>query len=406
MTDPRAGRRAAAPGADAPAPLSERLAALADRPSPALPPGPPGQLGNRILVYLRPGQVDPVLPHLDSRRSGLILAGAQPGPLKALQALRAAQVRYPVLIDPASYEKFAATCEVPFILPGAGDMAAPLADYLDAQVQAGVSAALTPTGFIPAGATDVLKTAARQFVESGHADAIFVAPLDVSLLGRAFFRQTAAILADLGGPIALVLGRQGDPLAQSREIIPNLRSLAASVPLIAMRTDFNGFDLVAHGAISAAIGTGGSTRHTVDPAQRPMSFVRNQSPSVLVPELASWFKGTRVAELFGARPSIAPRCFCAVCCGQKLDRFLKKEGQGEAIAHGVVVWSGWARDLLAQPTMHERAEYWKGLCTGAVYHHAVLGEQLQLLDGLRPQEPLKQWSALPAWAAGLPSPVL
>lgn len=133
-------------------------------------------------------------------------------------------------------------------------------------------------------------------------------PLDISLLGQAYYPTTAAILADRGCPVAVVLGGQGDPLTQSKYIIPSLRDLAARVPLIPMRTDFNGLDLVAHGAIAVAIGTGGSVRHTVDPAEVRRAFSRDQSPSVLWPELASWFKGSKINELFGARPALAPRC--------------------------------------------------------------------------------------------------
>jgi hypothetical protein len=335
----------------------------------------------------------------------MVLAGAAQGPRRALKALMDRDVQFPVLIDPAAYEKVTATCEAPFSLPGAGELTAALDELLDAQIKAGAAAALSPTGFIPAGATDVLKAAARQFSQLGRTDSIFVAPLDVSLLGRGYFQQTAAILAGIGQPVALVLGGQGDPLTHSSHIIPNLRSLVASVPLIAMRTDFNGFDLIAHGAISAAIGTGGSVRHTVDPTEVTKAYNRNQSPSVLVPELASFLKGSKIAEVFGARPNLAPRCSCAVCGSQRLTRFLRREDQNEAIAHGVAVWSGWAEDLISAATMRDRAQYWKNLCTGAVAHHAMFMKQLQRLDGLKPQAPLKRWSTLPAWITDVSAPV-
>jgi hypothetical protein len=223
------------------------------------------------------------------------------------------------------------------------------------------------------------------------------------LLGRAYFQHTAAILAAADGPVALVLGGQGDPLTYSRHIIPNLRLLAAEVPLIPIRTDFNGMDLIAHGAIAAAIGTGGRIRHTVDPTEAGRAYVRDQSPSVLVPELASWLKGSKIAELFGARPRLAPRCDCLVCGGQRLTRFLRREDQDEAIAHGMVVWSRWAGDLLAAETMRERARYWQNLCAGAVAHHDLFLRLLQRLDGLKPQVPLQRWAAEPTWPSDVPA---
>lgn len=404
MTDRRDGRRAAGAAAGTrPSAVDHRTAALAGLPSPPLPPGAPGLLGNRVMVYLRPDKVSAVLPYVDDGRGGMILSGADPA--RALQPAIAAGARFPLMNDPAGYEKVTATCATPFCLPAAGMMAVTLADVLDGQIRAGATAALSPTGFIPAGGTDILRAAARQFGQLGRSDSVFAAPLDISLLDRAYYPQTAAILADLGCPVAVVLGGQGDPLTQSRHIIPNLRDLAARVPLIAMRTDFNGLDLVAHGAMAAAIGTGGTVRHTVDPTEVCMAFSKDRSPSVLWPELVSWFKGSKINELFGARPTLAPRCDCAACGGQRLTRFLRREDQDEAIGHAVAVWSRWAADLLDAATLRDRAQYWQNLCVGAVAHHDVFLAQLQRLDGLKPQDSLKRWARLPAWPAPAAAPV-
>ena len=401
MTDRNGGRPAAG---NQPSALDRKKAALATVASPPLPDGAAALPGNRVLVYLRPDKAAAVLPYVDGARGGLILTG--PDPDRALQPALAAGAKFPLLNDPAAYEKVTATLSAPFALPTDGLVSVRLADVLDRQIRAGTAAALSPTGYIPAGGTDILREAAHQFGRLGRTDAVFTAPLDISLLGRAYYETTAAILADLGCPVAVVLGGQGDPLTQSKHIILNLRDLAARVRLMPIRTDFNGLDLVAHGAIAAAIGTGGSVRHTVDPAEACRAFSRDQSPSVLWPELASWFKGTKINELFGARPTLAPRCNCAACGGQRLTRFLRREHQNEAIGHAVAVWSGWADDLLGAATMYDRAEYWRRLCAGAVTHHSVFSAQLQLLDGLRPQDSLKRWAELPAWPASAAAPVL
>ena len=107
---------------------------------------------------------------------------------------------------------------------------------------------------------------------------------------------------------------------------------------------------------------------------------------MLWPELVSWFKGSKINELFGARPTLAPRCDCAACGGQRLTRFLRREDQDEAIGHAVAVWSRWAADLLDAATLRDRAQYWQNLCVGAVAHHDVFLAQLQRLDGLKPQD--------------------
>jgi hypothetical protein len=400
MTDRRDGRRAVG---TRPSELDHKKAALACASSPPLPEGTPALLGNRVLVYMRPDKAPAVLAHVDRVRGGLILTG--PDPDRALQPALAAGARFPLLNDPAAYEKVTATVTAPFALPADGLVTISLNDVLDRQIRAGASAALSPTGYIPAGATDVLREAARQFGLLARADAIFTAPLDISLLGPSYYATTAAVLTGLGCPVAIVLGGQGDPLTQSRHIISNLRDLAARIHLIPMRTDFNGLDLIAHGALAAAIGTGGSVRHTVDPAEIRRAFSRDQSPSVLWPELASWFKGSKINELFGARPTLAPRCDCAACGGQRLTRFLRREQQNEAIGHAVAVWSRWTADLLDAPTMRDRAQYWQNLCAGAVAHHAIFLAQLRRLDGLTPQDSLKRWSGLPAWPDLAAAPV-
>jgi hypothetical protein len=386
-----------------PSALDRRKAELAGLPSPPIPDGAATVVANRVMTYARHEKTKAVLPYIDSVHGGLIISGADPS--RALGTALETREGLTLLNDPAGYEKHTATVDAPFALADAGLVAVTLDDVLDRQLRAGAAAALSPTGYIPPGGTDVLREAARQFSLLGRTDAIFTAPLDVSMLD-AYYTTTAAILAALGSPIALILGGQGDPLKQSSRIIPNLRDLAARVPLFPIRTDFNALDMVAHGAIAAAIGTGGSVRHTVSPADRPKAFrLRDVSPSVLWPELASWFKGSKINELFGARPSLAPWCVCAACAKQRLTRFLRPEHQDEAIGHAVATWSCWTADLLSAPTVGERALYWRNLCVGAVRHHDVILGQLKRLDGLEPQPSLQRWASLSAWPAAVPAPV-
>jgi hypothetical protein len=269
---------------------------------------------------------------------------------------------------------------------------------LDAQLRAGFAVACTPTGYIRAGDTATLHAAAQQVKALNRTDTLFVVALEVALLDRTFFAQTRAILQDAGCPIALVLGiDQGDPLKQSARIIPNLRLLAATVPLMPIRTDFNALDLMAHGAFASAIGTGGSVRHTGPPPRTPMAFVHDPSPSVLVPELMCWWKGSTISKLCGAAPSRSPRCDCDVCENQPLTRFKYREDQPEAIAHAATSWQSIAAGMLARPTMRERAEYWRNICQGAVAEHQMLATRVRQVDPLPVQKPLKQWAELPAW---------
>lgn len=372
------------------------LTQLAGLASPQRPAGSVGALLNRMLVYARPNQVPALLPYVSLDRGGFILAGAKAG--DRMGSLRDSGYEGMVLVDPAAYEKHKATVEAPFWSPEDQLLPPSLEEMLDQQRTAGAPIALTATKYIVAGDTDSLKSAGRQARRLRRDDVIFVAPLDIALLDRQFIRQTTAILADVGHPIALVLGKQFDPLGQAAErIIPNLRQLAATVQLMPIRTDFNAFDLVAHGAFAGAIGTGGSIRHAVEPPQPSMAFSPGPSPSVLVPELMCWWKGDKLAQLYGARPGQAPRCPCLVCYERRLTRFRQRDDQNEAMAHAVAVWSQYAADMLDAPTLRLRAEYWRNVCRGALDHHRIMAVQLQQAEPIKPQKPLEVWAGLPLW---------
>ncbi|MFC4110008.1 hypothetical protein ACFOX0_29300 [Micromonospora zhanjiangensis] len=376
MGEPRGGAGGAA---DLSHDVNAAWQRLASQPTPPTPAGSVGALANRMLVYTRPNHVPAVAPVVDRRRGGLILAGAQTG--KRMRLLDQADFDAPVLVDPAAYEHYAATPEQPFWSPQDQLSRLSLQELLDQQLLAGATAALTPTGYVRAGDTDSLKAAAGKVKKLQRSDTILVAPLDIALLGKKFINQTIAILADAGCPVALILGKQFDPLTQSPAIIPNLRTLALRVPLLAMRTDFNAFDLVAHGAFAGAIGTGGSIRHTVEPPTKPSAFnPADASPSVLFPHLICWWKGSKIAKLYGARPRQAARCSCSVCDGERLSRFLRRSDQSEALRHGVAVWSGMAADMLDAPTMRQRAEYWRNVCVGSVAEHENIPRQLQMAE--------------------------
>ncbi|MEO6086650.1 MAG: hypothetical protein ABIQ18_26405 [Umezawaea sp.] len=374
---------------------------FADRASPRRPDGSVGVLLNRMLVYARPDQVSNLRSHVSLDRGGFILAGAKVhGRMRLMEESGYQGV---VLADPAAYEKHLATPDAPFWTPEGQALPMTLDGMLDQQLVAGAAAAITPTKFIRAGDTDSLRAAARQVKDLRRDDVIFAVPLDVSLLDRHYIRQVKAILVDAGCPVGLVLGGQLDPLAQAASrIIKNLRQLAASIDLFPMRTDFNAFDLVAHGAFAGAIGTSGSVRHAVEPPQKPFYIVSDASPSVLVPEFMCWWKGSKLAKLFGARQHLIPQCPCAVCGGGRLARLRRGADKNEAMAHAVATWTGYASDMLDAPTMRLRAQYWKNICTYALQNHVMFAKQLQRVKPIEPQGPLKVWAELPLWVTDQP----
>jgi hypothetical protein len=111
----------------------------------------------------------------------------------------------------------------------------------------------------------------------------------------------------------------------------------------------------------------------------------------------SWWKGSKLAELFGAKENLVPRCSCCVCAKQKLTRFQRRDQQNEAIAHGVEVWSGYVQQMLSAPTLRQRAEYWRNVCSSARNHHEIFATQLKRVKPIPVQRPLGMWAKLPAW---------
>ncbi len=189
------------------------LARLADLPSPERPAGRAGALLDRMLVYARPQQVPASCPTSTTTAVASSWPGRRPGSERASWWRRG--FTGPLLIDPAAYENHVATPPEPFWLPENQLLPMTLDDLLDQQIAAGAVAAITSTKFITAGDTDSRKAAARQVKRLGRDDVILLAPLDISLLGKRYIRQTTAILADVGSPVALVLGKQFDPLDQA-----------------------------------------------------------------------------------------------------------------------------------------------------------------------------------------------
>ena len=376
----------------------ERWTRLAGQRSVQVPPGPLEAVVNRVLAYGRPEQIRHVLPYLSPDHGGLVIAaGGELGYRKSVKPLREAGIKLPFLLDPVHYQKHIATVEQPFYLPPHRSIASSLEQVCDDQLSAGAPLALTSTGFVRAGDTDVLRAILDAVVALDRRDIVALLPVDVSLLCRSYFSQTFALLAQAGVPVALVLCRQFDPFEQSRHLARNLRQLAAAVPLLAIRTDLNALDLVAHGSICGAIGLRGTTRHAVEPPGDAEYYNSERLPHVLVPDLASWWHSSKLNKLFGPRPRLAPPCDCRVCGGQRLTRFASRRHEDEACAHDVAAWTRIAEDLLDAPTLLDRAVYWRNVARDGAHNHDVFAKQLNLQESLDVQAGLRQWADQPAW---------
>jgi hypothetical protein len=371
------------------------LRALAARPAPVKPPGPVGALTDRVLVHTSWDTGQRLLDALAPRADGLVLRGGKAG--AGVRELRKGGFGGVLVIDSESYAVAAATAEAPFVLPQDGLFEVTLEQILKGQRDCGATVALTPTGYLRAGDGPALKAAADTVATLDRDDVLFCVPIDIAWLNEENIGQLIAVLARLDTPKAVFLGGQFDPLQRYKAAVSNLRRLVAEAGHIAVfRTDLTGFDVLTHGAFATSIGTGGSLRHIIPFGQKPRSGNnKDQSPSVLFPDLMAYVRGSKLAQRFAdARP---PGCSCSACGGRNLDTFLGRRDSAAAHAHGVCIWSEWISDMLGQPTLADRATWWHNRCRSAVDFYDVVNTQLDQPGAFEAPTPLKAWAELPAW---------
>lgn len=303
------------------------------------------------------------------------------------------------------YETLAASEEEPFPHASEGTFAFddPLAVSLAEQRAAGVTAPITPTGYIRAEDSDALKAAVRRVADLDDAQVVFAAPVDVGWLREEdAVRQLIACLRLVKGPKALMLGGQMDPLARHAAAVGHLRQVIEEVPGAAlMRTDLAAFGALAAGAFFTAFGAGSRLRHIVAPGEKARTSKGfSTSPHVLFPELMDFFLGKTLADRFGAVP--APVCHCAACGGQwELDAFATNAGErpSRAAAHNVAVLMQWLRTLTATAPGLARQRWWHERCRAAVEQYPLLNARLRQPDAFKVPQQLK-W-----WALAAPAPV-
>ncbi|WP_432076558.1 hypothetical protein [Streptomyces wuyuanensis] len=392
---------------DPSAPLPRPHSDLTEPPdAPQAPSSALSVLQGRMLLQVTPARVGYLRAQLDAGRSGLVLCGKDA--LRKAKRLRGeGQFTGPVLVDPAVYEVRAASEEVPFP-PSSEDTFAfddPFEVSLAEQRAVGVTAPMTPTGYIHAEDSQALKAAVQRVAALDDTQVIFAAPIDVGWLREEdAVRQLIAWLRLVRGPKAIMLGGQMDPLARHARAVDHLRRVIEEVPGAALlRTDLAAFGALAAGAAFAAFGAGSRLRHIVAPGEKAKTSKGfSTSPHVLFAELMDFFLGKTLADRFaGAK---APVCGCAACEGLwALDEFASNEGerQARAAAHNVAVLMEWLRTLTAIPPGLARQAWWHERCRTAVERYPLVNAQLRQPDAFKVPQQLKRWAlAAPAVVNG------
>ncbi|MFD8567494.1 hypothetical protein [Streptomyces sp. NPDC059639] len=340
-----------------------------------------------------------------AEHDGVVFCGADP--LTVAGGQSNAADRQPVLVDPNSYGKPAATADQPFHLPGPhnhgqaslfeDDEPTPLERSQESQLARGATATLTPTRYIEGGNRQAVAAAVKAVLDLDATQAILTLPLDYQ-----WFRSPGDLdylittLADVAHIKAIGLGAGGNPLA-TKGTVTALRCLISSLDRIALiRTDLAGLDAYAHGALFAAIGMQTGMRHIKPPGGGGPSTPNNRNVTTMVlhPQLMDYFKADVLQVRYGKLLGLL--CHCSVCDGRSLLRFGHNySDQEEADRHNIATWLPWAEDLQGATAGDDRIEVWRQLCYDAVQAHQDANEQLRNPDAFKAPRWLKTWAGLP-----------
>jgi hypothetical protein len=266
--------------------------------------------------------------------------------------------------------------------------------WLDQQREHNVAAYLSPSPYAPAGDVKQLRQvldAGREFCAAAQHGARPALAFTVVAADRRWLSDLAptftALLGRAETPIALILADRQDPLG-TRASVEGLVGVLASHPHVALlRTDVAAFGALAHGAVTAAVGSIPSLRHLVTPGSAGYAPIRDATARVLVGPLLQYIAGSTLAEY--KHDGGLLDCDCEACGGASLRRFEDEELTVEAHRHNVVTWRRIA-DVLFTHVPRRRPDAWAAMCRSALVMSERLEEQTNY--------PVDQPTSLRAWA--------
>ncbi len=350
----------------------------------------PAAVADRVLLQVGHRRAARYRGRVDASSSGLVLTGN--GALAKAGQLREEGFDAALLVDEGCYRVAAASEEAPF--PVLDNEPAPLfgapLEHLMLAHLAFADLALTPTGYLHAGAIGALEAAAARVTRLGDPRVVFTVPIDASWLHPGQVEYLAEVLHRVPRSKAVLVGGRPD----ARGAAGGLVRLLELVPGIGvLRAGLGAFGGLAWGAGFTAFGGDASMRHTVPPAPaQTASGGGPGSPAVLFPELMDFFLGLTLAKRFDGE---APACSCEECQGERLDRFTSMAQQVPAAGHNASSLMVWVRRLRAVDAA-DRAAWWRQQCREALDSVAVWNARIQQLSGFTVSSDLSAWAELPA----------
>ncbi|MFD3373729.1 MULTISPECIES: hypothetical protein [unclassified Streptomyces] len=358
-------------------------------------------LQGRVLLHENARLIPKMRSPLNDDLGGVVTTGEKAGE-RAFQ-LRASGYEGALLIDTAAYKTHTATEDEPFLLDG-NELFATVDTSLALQKARGASAALTPTGYIPPGASKVLKAVMREAQRIKRADTVVNLPVNTVWLTDQYVDQLIAVCKRIPHPKTLTLFRQFDPMEQDKNVPANLRRVLRELPDIALlRSDLAALDALVHGALFSGIGADSARRHSIPPGEQALIGSRNgggpQYPSVLMPSMMCFKTAKSLDHLYANDPPAT--CSCDVCDGRGLDRFYDtgSEARRESEDHNISTWSAWVIEIADRKPGLERKTWWRDRCATAVDQYAIenrrLGLSANAKAGFEVPPPLRAWATLP-----------
>ncbi|MDF1596200.1 MAG: hypothetical protein P1T08_08890 [Acidimicrobiia bacterium] len=329
----------------------------------------------------------PLLARIAELGGGLMLKGDRGA--SAAAVLRSRGYAGTLVLDPARYEQATST-------PDQGSLFGDYDPWIRQQQAQGVTTFIAPShGIGPREFTRVAEVlaAGKTFAAevSAHGiDAEVVVPVNIY---RSWVVSRCRELRDVAGDtpftIGLLLTNPGDPLDR-KGAVAGLTEVVRGLPGCAvLRTDLaGGLGALSVGARWVSIGTMPTHRHATKPGTPGFSpNVTDRTPSIVVSELLSFRKASKLEQLERVDPVLT--CRCHVCKGADIRRFADPAYYDEGEFHNAAVVADLTNTLVAAS---DRTATWGNWCNRAVDTHAWVEQ----VTGVALPVPLaiEEWAAI------------
>ncbi len=230
--------------------------------------------------------------------------------------------------------------------------------WVQAQLEAGVSQAMTDSPFVPEDDFDTVWSILSQTKAMG-VPAIAVLPMHLSLV-RKHSARLLELINKAGVPVAIMLEHAKDPLGVKAAVQGLVQVLSAEPKVLLLRTDLSAIGAVAWGAGVGAIGTSPGRRHIFPPPTTAIRTARHIS--LFVPKAMSYRKIATLNLAITRAPEHSEwwTCDCSYCHGRQLSWIATAE---EAYLHSVAAVADTADEVLGNAaTLPERRRSWIAHC--------------------------------------------